>query len=80
VGCGTGLEDPNFGALLKWARERHKNMQNRHCLLLKDDDALDVPPLRRFRVGAEYERLESFLQSLVDIPVQGVGTGSEHSM
>jgi hypothetical protein len=25
VGCGSGLEDPNFDVLLKWASERQKN-------------------------------------------------------
>jgi hypothetical protein len=29
VGCGSGLEDPNFGALLKWASERQENIPNR---------------------------------------------------
>ena len=34
VGCGSGLEDPNFDVLLKWASERQKNIPNRHCLLV----------------------------------------------
>jgi predicted ATPase len=70
VGCGSGLEDPNFGALLNWVRERHKNIPGRHCLLLRDDDPLDVPPLRIIRVGAIYEKVEPFLRELLDHPVQ----------
>jgi hypothetical protein len=30
VGCGSGLEDPNFNVLLKWASEEQKNIPNRH--------------------------------------------------
>ncbi|KAH9203143.1 SIR2-like domain-containing protein [Leptodontidium sp. 2 PMI_412] len=40
VGCGSGLEDPNFDALLRWASERHKNIPHRHCLLIRDDDSV----------------------------------------
>jgi hypothetical protein len=38
VGCGTGLEDPNFANLLDWAAERYKDITNRHVLLLRDQD------------------------------------------
>jgi hypothetical protein len=79
VGCGSGLEDPNFGALLKWVRERHKNIPNRHCLLVRDDDPLDVPPLLRVRVGATYEKLGAFLQDLVGDLLKAPVTG-ENSM
>jgi hypothetical protein len=80
VGCGSGLEDPNFGPLLKWFQERHKNIPNRHCLLLRDDDPLDVSPLRRVKVGLTYEKLDSFLFELVDLPLQVAAPGTGTSM
>src|SRR6266498_4099142 len=38
IGCGSGLEDPNFDGLLKWASERQENIANRHCLLIRNGD------------------------------------------
>jgi hypothetical protein len=35
--CGSGLEDPNFDRLLKWAAERQKNIPNRQYLLPLED-------------------------------------------
>ncbi|KAH9216439.1 hypothetical protein DL95DRAFT_387779, partial [Leptodontidium sp. 2 PMI_412] len=81
VGCGSGLEDPNFGPLLKWFQERHRNIPNRHCILLRDDDPLDVSPLTRIRVGPAYENVDSFLLGVVDPPLQvaAPGTGNMNS-
>ena len=36
VGCGSGLEDPNFDRLLHWASEQHKNIPNHWCALSTD--------------------------------------------
>ncbi|KAH6694364.1 SIR2-like domain-containing protein [Leptodontidium sp. MPI-SDFR-AT-0119] len=49
VGCGSGLEDPNFDALLRWASERHKNIPHRHCLLIRDGDSVKYQPLVRVK-------------------------------
>ena len=38
IGCGDGLDDPNFGALLSWAREAFKDAEARHYRLCKEDD------------------------------------------
>ena len=70
VGCGSGLEDPNFGALLKWASERHGNLPNRHCLLIRDGDNLDQKMLVRLEYGADYSDLARYLQRLLDEPPQ----------
>jgi hypothetical protein len=40
VGCGLGLEDPNFDALLRWASEQHKNIPHQYYLLIWDNDSL----------------------------------------
>jgi hypothetical protein len=66
VGCGSGLEDPNFDALLKWASERHKNLPNIHCLLIRNEDTLDYRPLVRLKYGADYQDLVPYLYRLLD--------------
>jgi hypothetical protein len=70
VGCGSGLEDPNFDALLKWASERHKNLPNIHCLLIRNEDTLDYRPLVRLKYGADYQDLVPYLSRLLDDPSQ----------
>jgi hypothetical protein len=70
VGCGSGLEDPNFGALLKWASERHGNIPNRHCLLVRDGDDLNHEMLVRLKYGPNYSDLASYLQCLLDEPLE----------
>jgi hypothetical protein len=66
VGCGSGLEDPNFDALLRWASERHKNIPHRHCLLIRDDDSVKYQPLVRVKYGPRYEDLVVYLRRLLD--------------
>lgn len=66
VGCGAGLEDPNFDALLKWTCERHKNLPHRHCLLVRDGDSLTYRPLVRVKYGADYHNLAAYLRKLLD--------------
>ena len=51
VGCGSGLEDPNFDALLKRASEHQENISNRHCLLIRNGDSLNYRPLVRLKYG-----------------------------
>jgi hypothetical protein len=69
VGCGSGLEDPNFSALLKWASERQENIPNRHCLLIRDGDSLNQRMLVRLRYGPNYQDLAPYLRRLLDEPV-----------
>lgn len=66
VGCGSGLEDPNFDALLRWASERQKNIPHRHCLLVRDDDSVKYHPLVRVKYGPRYEDLVVYLKRLLD--------------
>jgi hypothetical protein len=65
VGCGSGLEDPNFDGLLKWAAERQKNIPNIHCLLVRDGDSLVCKPLLRVRYGPQYQDLAPYLNKLL---------------
>jgi hypothetical protein len=66
VGCGSGLEDPNFDGLLKWAAERQKNIPNTHCLLVRDGDNLNYRPLVRLKYGHDYHELAQYLSRLLD--------------
>ena len=68
VGCGSGLEDPHFDELLKWASERHKNVADRHYMLLRKSDALNYPPLLRLRYGESYQDLAPYLSKLLSDP------------
>ena len=66
IGCGSGLEDPNFDALLRWASERHKNIAHRHCLLIRDSDSVRHQPLVRVKYGPSYEDLVVYLKRLLE--------------
>lgn len=76
VGCGSGLEDPNFDALLKWACEHHKNVHKRHCILVRTGDSVNAPPLLRLQYGADYADLVPFLQRVLEDPEQPAAEGS----
>lgn len=65
VGCGSGLEDPNFDALLRWATEGQKGIPNRHCLLVRDDDTAKYQPLVRVKYGPTYRDLVVYLQQIL---------------
>lgn len=47
VGCGDGLSDPNFGALLEWAREVFRGMEGRHYRLCLKSEAATLKKLHR---------------------------------
>jgi hypothetical protein len=66
IGCGSGLEDPNFDALLRWTSERHKDIPHRHCLLIRDNDSVKYNPLIRVKYGPRYEDLVEYLKRLLD--------------
>jgi NAD-dependent SIR2 family protein deacetylase len=65
VGCGSGLEDPNFDKLLHWASKQHKNISNRHCLLVRDGDNTNYKPLVRLKYGPNYDDLAPRLLKLI---------------
>jgi hypothetical protein len=70
VGCGGGLEDPNFHSLLKWASERHRNMANIHYLMLRDGDPHDHEFLLPVRYGPGYGDMVLYLNRLLELPSQ----------
>jgi len=76
VGCGGGLEDPNFHGLLKWARERHQGMPNKHYLMLRDEDPHDHQFLLPVRYGPGYGDMVAYLNQLLESP--SLTTGSEN--
>ena len=76
VGCGSGLEDPNFNALLEWASSREENIPNHHYLLVRDGDNLRYSPLITLKYGHNHEGLVPYLNALIDDPAETIATGS----
>lgn len=38
IGCGAGLEDPNFGALIEWSKNIFQGSEYRHYILCREPD------------------------------------------
>jgi hypothetical protein len=76
VGYGSGLEDPNFKALLRWASSRAENTPNHHYLLARDGDNLRYNPLITLRYGPNYESLVPYLNALLDDPTDAFPKGT----
>lgn len=68
IGYGSGLEDPNFDALLKWASNRDRNIPHHHYLLVRDRDNHRYDPLITLKYGQSYEGLTPYLHRLLDDP------------
>jgi hypothetical protein len=73
VGMGGGLSDPNFSALLDWAKYVTLPDARYHFLLVREDDAremrLKLPMTLRIHVlvyGRDHAELAPFLRSLVE--------------
>jgi tetratricopeptide (TPR) repeat protein len=71
IGCGAGLEDPNFAALLAWSRGVFAGSEYRHFRLCLDSEvatlnALHAPEERLFPVpyGRDHGDLAPFLRDL----------------
>ncbi len=70
VGCGEGFADPNFGALLRWAREVFKDSGVRHYRLCKDDELARLRILHKddhlfpLSYGPDHADLGTFLRKL----------------
>jgi tetratricopeptide (TPR) repeat protein len=70
VGCGEGLSDPNFGALLEWAREVFRGMEGRHYRLCRKSEVATLKKLHRedhilpVSYGPEYDDLAGYLRTL----------------
>ncbi len=70
VGCGDGLSDPNFSALLAWAREAFKGTGARHYRLCLDGELADLLKLHKddhlhpISYGSDHSKLLKFLQDL----------------
>lgn len=74
VGTGDGLDDPNFGRLLQWAKEKLQNQANRHFVLSKAGDR----PMNRAVVsplfyGRNHSDLARFLQDIADFESSSQG-------
>lgn len=72
VGCGDGLQDPNFGSLLTWMRNVLPETERRHFRLIRSSEEAVLRPLhppegRIFlqSYGLDYKHLAPFLRLLV---------------
>jgi hypothetical protein len=61
VGCGDGLGDANFSALLTWITEKHRKIAHAHCLLITEGDHYNFKPLVRLKYGARHSDLGPWL-------------------
>lgn len=61
VGCGGGLGDANFSALLGWITDKHRAIAHTHCLLVTNNDSYNFNPLVRLKYGANHGDLSSWL-------------------
>ena len=68
VGCGSGLEDPHFSALLEWAGSREETIPNHHYLLARESDNLRYNQLITLRYGSDYDDLVPYLTRLLEDP------------
>lgn len=70
VGCGAGLEDPNFGVLLEWARSVLAECHHSHFILVRRAESedwrrrLSGMPIHPIPYGADYAELVPFLGAL----------------
>ena len=70
IGYGKGLKDPNFGALLNWARRIFSNSPYRHYRLVRESELAEIIPEHRgdriavLSYGDNYEDLSGFLAGL----------------
>lgn len=64
VGSGGGMQDPNFGKLLKWATTHLSNIRNSHYILTRNEENIRYQPLNNVRYGPTYEHLVPFLHTL----------------
>jgi hypothetical protein len=76
VGFGAGLTDPNFAALLRWARDAFSMSEFRHYRLVRSSEVAgvqaDYDPSDRIFVlsyGDNYEDLPAFLEQLAVRPL-----------
>ncbi|HZZ80635.1 MAG TPA: SIR2 family protein [Gemmataceae bacterium] len=70
VGCGAGLDDPNFGVLLDWARTTLKECHHSHFILVRSDELdawrthLHGIPVEPIPYGSSHTDLLQFLEQL----------------
>jgi SIR2-like domain len=81
VGCGEGLHDPNFGALLEWTCKVFHGSEYRHFRLARESEVTELqaqhPPEQRIFVlsyGKERVELAPFLRRLRTARTAGHGS------
>ena len=76
VGCGSGLEDPNMGPLLKWIGEQEDSVRLNHYILLQKKEAtVEGPLIKIYYDDYEHDQIAPWLEKLLgDENVAAEGT------
>jgi len=77
IGCGDGLDDPNFGALLRWSAKLFAGSIYTHYSLCRKGEARPKAPHVKFiEYGEKYDDLPSFIHRELapDRPLERVTT------
>ncbi len=85
VGCGEGINDPNFSSLLNWLRLHFPSAESHYRLALADEVSTlqehhKSDPIRVLSFGREYGELAHFLHSLAPEAVSGGQTPEPTSL
>src|SRR5262249_1348627 len=71
VGCGAGLEDPNFEKLLEWIGATLSGAEHQHYLLAREPDVVELRrrlaawgPIQVLSFGPDFADLAGFLRGL----------------
>ncbi|MGA4777991.1 SIR2 family protein [Cellulosimicrobium sp. AB352] len=77
IGFGSGLDDPNFGQLLRWHRETFTVSGLHHYRLCRESEVAELVQVHAgdnivtVPYGNEYEELPDFLTALADLAPTG---------
>ncbi|GFG17890.1 uncharacterized WD repeat-containing protein alr3466 [Aspergillus udagawae] len=72
IGCGEGLQDPNFDALLEWAAKRTLE-GHRHYFLTQENYRRNYSPFVRLTYGTSHKGLSLFLRQLLEGTIYPTG-------
>ncbi|HEX3111302.1 MAG TPA: tetratricopeptide repeat protein, partial [Thermoanaerobaculia bacterium] len=69
IGCGDGLTDPNFGALLEWSKELLSgSIYSHYALVRKGETRPKAPHVKFVEYGEKYEDLPPFIRAKLATP------------
>ena len=70
IGCGSGIEDPNFGPLVEWLTRVYSGNGRIDYLLCREKELPAYSKFRKIAFGSEYHDLPSFVEILASLAQQ----------